>query len=77
MKVISGESLVTGILVQKQENIYTLVTNGHVLKDKAEKFIIETEDGQPYQASLLVNFYHGQTTGNDLAILQLPAIYIV
>ncbi|NEQ75012.1 MAG: trypsin-like peptidase domain-containing protein [Okeania sp. SIO2C9] len=70
VKIISGESWGTGILVQKQQNIYTLVTNGHVLKDKAEKFIVETEDGQQYQASLLVNFYHGKTTGNDLAILQ-------
>ena len=70
VKVISGEAWGTGILVQKQENIYTLVTNGHVLKDKAEKFIIETEDGESYQASLLVNFHHGETTGNDLAILQ-------
>ncbi|MGB3514414.1 MAG: serine protease [Microcoleaceae cyanobacterium] len=70
VKIISGESWGTGILVQKQGNIYTLVTNGHVLKDKTEKFIVETEDDQQYQASLLVNFHHGQTTGNDLAILQ-------
>ncbi|NEQ40588.1 MAG: trypsin-like peptidase domain-containing protein [Okeania sp. SIO3I5] len=70
VKIISGEAWGTGILVQKQDNIYTLVTNGHVLKDKAEKFIIETGDGESYEASLLVNFHHGETTGNDLAILQ-------
>ena len=70
VKIISGRSWGTGILVQKQRDIYTLVTNGHVLQDKAEKFIIETEDGQQYQASLLVNFYHGEITGNDLAFLQ-------
>ena len=70
VKIISGDGWGTGILVQKQQNIYTLVTNGHVLKDKAEKFIVETGDGQQYQASLLVNFHHGQITGNDLAILQ-------
>ncbi len=70
VKIISGEGWGTGILVQKQGDIYTLVTNGHVLKDKTEKFIVETEDGQQYQASLLVNFHHGEITGNDLAILQ-------
>ncbi len=73
VKIISGEAWGTGILVQKQGNIYTLVTNGHVLKDKTEKFIVETWDNQQHQASLLVNFNHGQVTGNDLAILQFDS----
>ncbi|NEO56591.1 MAG: trypsin-like peptidase domain-containing protein [Okeania sp. SIO3B5] len=79
VKIISGDSWGTGILVQKQGDIYTLVTNGHVLKDRAEKFIVETVDGQEYQASLLVNFHHGQITGNDLAILQFnsPKNYLI
>jgi len=70
VKIISGQGWGTGILVQKQENVYTLVTNGHVLKDKMEKFVVETEEGQQYQGSLLVNFHHGKVTGHDLAILQ-------
>ncbi|MGB3513323.1 MAG: serine protease [Microcoleaceae cyanobacterium] len=73
MKIFSGEAWGSGILVQKQGNIYTLVTNGHVLKDKTEKIIVETWDSQKDQASLLVNFNHGQGTGNDLAILQFDS----
>ena len=70
VKIISGEGWGTGILVQKQENVYTLVTNDHVLRDKTENFVVETEDGEKHQASLLVSFHHNQITGNDLAILQ-------
>ena len=74
VKIISGEGWGTGILVQKQDNVYTLVTNDHVLRDKTENFVVETEDGEQYQASLLVNFHHNQITGNDLAILQFNSL---
>lgn len=37
-----------GILVQKQENIYILVINDYVLRDKIENFVVEIEDGEKY-----------------------------
>ncbi len=79
VKILSGEGWGSGILVQKQGDVYTAVTNGHVLKDKAEKFIVKTPDDGEYEASLLVNFHHGEATGNDLAILQFnsPKNYAV
>lgn len=70
VKVLSGHSWGSGILVQKQGNVYTIITNGHVLKDKAKEFIVKIADRQQYQASLLVNFHDGKATGDDLAILQ-------
>ncbi len=65
VKVISGKSWGSGVLVQHQNSVYTVVTNQHVLADAPYK--IQTADGQihtaqPYPVKAFQKY--------DLAILQ-------
>ncbi|MEI1375917.1 serine protease [Nostoc sp. UHCC 0926] len=67
VKVISKEFLGSGILLRKQDSIYTVLTNAHVLRADDAPYRIQTPDGQIYAASLPRNTKFGK---NDLAILQ-------
>ncbi|MDF5712148.1 MAG: serine protease [Nostoc sp. S4] len=67
VKVMSKEFLGSGILLQKQESIYTVLTNAHVLRADDPPYQIQTPDGEIYTASLPRNTKFGN---NDLAILQ-------
>jgi S1-C subfamily serine protease len=67
VKVMSKEFLGSGILWQKQNSIYTVVTNAHVLRAGDAPYQIQTPDGQIYTATLPKNANFGK---NDLAILQ-------
>jgi S1-C subfamily serine protease len=73
VKIGKGENWGSGILVKKHGTRYTVLTNGHVLKEGEEKYIIQTPDGQKHEASLLVRFDHGKSTGNDMAFLQFDS----
>lgn len=74
VKVLNQESWGSGILISKKgDSKYSLLTNGHVLKDNKHTFTIETSDGQKHTASLLVRFDHSQAKGSDLAILQFDS----
>jgi serine protease Do len=54
VKIISGQTWGSGIIIFKQKNIYTVVTNHHVLIFSQDKsYRIQTPDGQIYQANLL------------------------
>ncbi|MCT7985517.1 serine protease [Laspinema sp. A4] len=68
VKVLSGRSGGSGIVIQKQGSIYTVVTNQHVLTaGKGSGYQIQTTDGRIYAAEVVrtVNF-----ESNDLALLQ-------
>ncbi|BAY27615.1 peptidase S1 and S6 chymotrypsin/Hap [Calothrix sp. NIES-2100] len=67
VKVMSKEFLGSGILLQKQNSIYTVVTNAHVLRAGDAPYRIQTPDGHIYAATLPQNANFGK---NDLAILQ-------
>ena len=70
-KVLAGESWGSGIIIGKQGNLYTLVTNHHVLifsKDKT--YQVQAPDGQIYPGyiSKEVDFQE-----NDLALVEFTS----
>ena len=72
VKVRSGNSWGSGILLQRQGQVYTVVTNRHVLNLGDHPYTIETPDGYTYEANLpSINMPFG---GNDLAVLQFRSL---
>ncbi|MCP6758063.1 MAG: serine protease [Fischerella sp. CENA71] len=67
VKVISKEFLGTGILLKKQDSVYTVLTNAHVLRADDPPYRIQTPDGRSWSANSPKNVKFGT---NDLAILQ-------
>ena len=61
----------SGILLNKQNSVYTVLTNAHVLRADNPPYCIQTPDGEIYQADIPknVNFHN-----YDLAILQFSTI---
>ncbi|NET00224.1 MAG: trypsin-like peptidase domain-containing protein [Sphaerospermopsis sp. SIO1G1] len=53
VKVISTNFLGSGILLKQQDNIYTILTNAHVLAADEPPYKIVTPDGQEHQAEVL------------------------
>lgn len=70
VKVIEGDIWGSGILIQREKNLYTVVTNAHVILSEREnpQYKIKTPDGKVYMANIKkdINFPHKQ----DLAVLQ-------
>jgi S1-C subfamily serine protease len=66
VKVLSGYGAGSGILIKKQGQTYTVLTNNHVLA-VGESHRIQTPDGKIYQGELLRN---RSFDGNDLVLLQ-------
>jgi S1-C subfamily serine protease len=66
VKVLSGYGAGSGILIKKQGQTYTILTNNHVLA-VGESHRIQTPDGKIYQGELLRN---RSFDGNDLVLLQ-------
>jgi S1-C subfamily serine protease len=69
VKVISGYGAGSGILIKKQGQTYTILTNNHVLA-VGESHRIQTPDGKIYQGELLRN---QSFDGNDLVLLQFTS----
>lgn len=67
VKVISGQEWGSGIILKQLGQIYTVVTNQHVLGDRQTSYLIQTPDGRFYKANVIESDRFG---GNDLAILQ-------
>jgi S1-C subfamily serine protease len=72
VKVLSGQNSGSGILINKQGEIYTVVTNDHVLifGQPNQAYRIQTPDGQIYPARVVkgVNFNH-----KDLGLVQFSS----
>ena len=66
VKVLSTDDLGTGILIKKQGEVYTAITNAHVVRAGDPPYRLQTQDGQIYPAWLL----HTKFKPNDLALLQ-------
>lgn len=71
VKILSTDFLGSGILLNKQNSVYTVLTNAHVLRADNPPYHIQTPDGEIYKADVQknVNFQN-----YDLAILQFSTI---
>ncbi len=67
VKVLSADFLGSGILLQKQGSIYTVLTNAHVLQAGDRPYRVQTPDGKIHAAKLPKGLNFDQ---NDLALLQ-------
>ncbi|MCU0548717.1 MAG: serine protease [Leptolyngbya sp. Prado105] len=73
VKVIAGDTSGSGVLIQRQGHLYSVITNAHVLQSAS--YQVQTVDGQIYSATRLA----ANVQDNDLAVLQFQAArsYIV
>jgi tetratricopeptide (TPR) repeat protein/S1-C subfamily serine protease len=62
----------SGVLIARGGNIYTVVTNAHVIGDEQYSFEIKTFDGKTHTA-FLKNIKSNQSGQQDLALLQFQA----
>ena len=67
VKVLSTDELGSGILIKKQAEVYTVITNAHVIRAGEGTYRLQTHDGQIYPAWLL---QYTKFKQNDLALLQ-------
>ncbi len=74
VKISAKELLGSGTLLRRQGQIYTVITNAHVLRATKPPYQIQTPDGRIYQASVIqvVEFQK-----DDLAVLQFRSPDIV
>ena len=64
VRVNAGEDRGSGILIAKDNDTYTVITNAHVT-DRGEIYTIQTPDGIEHEATLV-----DSTEQNDLAVLE-------
>lgn len=69
VKVYTGYTNGSGLIIHRQGSVYTLVTNHHVLTPGAP-YRVETADGRVYPAQVVENAAFGD---NDLALLQFSS----
>lgn len=77
VKVLGADVLGSGFLIKKQGEVYTVLTNAHVLRAGDPPYRLQTLDGHTYPANLPKNT---QFKENDLALLQFRsprAAYLV
>ncbi len=65
-----GETIGSGVLLAKQQHVYTVITNAHVIQSASVPFQLQTHDGQVYAAALIT-----PPTGQnrDLSILRFQS----
>jgi S1-C subfamily serine protease len=71
VKILSTDFLGSGILLNKQKSVYTVLTNAHVLRANNPPYRIQTPDGEIYKADVPKNL---NFQNYDLAILQFSTI---
>ncbi|MBD2501390.1 serine protease [Anabaena azotica] len=69
VKILSGDNSGSGFLLKRSNQVYTVVTNSHVLAS-GSAIKIQTEDGKIYPASVVKGV---NLQGKDLALLQFRA----
>ncbi|ALF52904.1 hypothetical protein ACX27_08595 [Nostoc piscinale CENA21] len=74
VKISAQELLGSGTILQRQGQIYTVITNAHVLRSAKPPYQIQTPDGRLYQAFVLQVAKFQQ---DDLAVLQFRSPDIV
>jgi hypothetical protein len=74
VKISGKELLGSGTLLQQQGQIYTVITNAHVLRSAKPPYRIQTADGHIYQAAVL---QVKKLKDDDLAMLQFKSPNVV
>ncbi len=74
VKISTKELLGSGTLLRRDEKIYTVLTNAHVLRAANPPYQIQTADGRVYQASVL---QIAKLQQEDLAVLQFRSLDVV
>jgi S1-C subfamily serine protease len=78
VKIVSKEGFLgSGVLFQKQDKTYKVITNAHVLRAGSVPYQIETNDGKMHQAKPIENNKFGEL---DIALLEFfspKIIYVV
>ena len=78
VKIVSKEGVLgSGVLFQKQDKSYKIITNAHVLRAGSAPYQVETNDGRIHKTKLIKSNKFGEL---DLAILEFVShknIYIV
>ncbi len=75
VKVLVGRNSGSGILIQKQGPLYSVLTNHHVV-NAGKSYRIQTPDGKIYAAKVLENHHFNRQSrflGNDLDVLQFSS----
>lgn len=68
IKVLAhGETIGSGVLLHRHQQVYTVITNAHVIQASSAPFQLQTHDGQIY-ATALISTPAGQN--RDLSILR-------
>jgi S1-C subfamily serine protease len=71
VKVLAGgETIGSGVLLKRQQQVYTVITNAHVIQAASAPFQIQTPDGQVYAAAL-ISPPSGQN--RDLSVLRFQS----
>ena len=70
VKVFKGNTWGSGIIIQKTQDNYTVLTNAHVVNRRNQTYKIQTHDGKIYSVELL---QVGSSSTQDLALLQFKS----
>lgn len=68
VKISEPGSQGSGVILQRQGDVYTVLTAAHVLKDKSANYTISTSDGKQYQ--IVSQSIRAATTDIDLAVVK-------
>ncbi|MEH2171167.1 MAG: serine protease [Nostoc sp.] len=74
VKISAKELLGSGTLLQKKGQVYTVITNAHVLRTAKPPYQIQTPDGRVFNASVL---QMPEFKNEDLAVLQFRSPDVV
>lgn len=79
VKILAGDFLGSGILIKNQGQVYTVVTNAHVLRAGKPPYQIQTNNGRLYSATPVkkLNVVSPHSTSlqkADLALLQFQSV---
>ncbi|MBO3460981.1 serine protease [Aetokthonos hydrillicola Thurmond2011] len=74
VKVLSKELLGSGTLIKNEGQVYTVITNAHVLRAAKPPYRIQTPNGRVYSATVSQNV---QFQNDDLAVLQFRSPDVV
>ena len=70
VKILNQEFLGSGIIIQQQDNRYTIITNQHVLRAGEEPYRIQTFDGKIHPATVIPT---QASSRYDIALLEFAA----
>ena len=72
VKILATDTLGSGIIWERHDSSYIVITNQHVLRAGEAPYYIQTPDGQIHHARVLSN---SQLDGYDIAILRFQAVH--